>query len=95
MNLTTKQYYSRINGLINAGLIKRHTISKTLAYYWKLKAIESIKMSHGASHPNEEIAQLIGASTDNRQIKDILIKSISSSAGNLETENNSNNNVDA
>ena len=24
MNLTTKQYYSRISGLINAGLIKRH-----------------------------------------------------------------------
>ena len=24
MNLTTKQYYSRISGLLNAGLIKRH-----------------------------------------------------------------------
>ena len=24
MNLTTKQYYSRISGLVNAGLIKRH-----------------------------------------------------------------------
>ena len=24
MNLTTKQYYSRVSGLINAGLIKRH-----------------------------------------------------------------------
>ena len=24
MNLTTKQYYSRISGLLNAGLVKRH-----------------------------------------------------------------------
>jgi predicted transcriptional regulator len=24
MNLTTKQYYSRISGLLDAGLIKRH-----------------------------------------------------------------------
>ena len=24
MNMTTKQYYSRISGLIDAGLIKRH-----------------------------------------------------------------------
>jgi hypothetical protein len=113
LNLTTKQYYSRITGLINAGLIKRHkgkysltmlghivhdsymTISKTLAYYWKLKAIESIEMPHGASPLNEEIAQLIDVLIDNRQIKDILMKSISSSAGNLETKNNSNNNVDA
>ena len=63
MNLTTKQYYSRISGLLNTGLIKRHkgkyfltllgkvvyhtqmTIGKTLSYYWKLKAIESIGIS--------------------------------------------------
>ena len=24
MNLTTKQYYSRVSGMLNAGLIKRH-----------------------------------------------------------------------
>ena len=95
MNLTTKQYYSRISGLLNTGLIKRHkgkysltllghvvydsqmTIGKTLAYYWKLKAIESIEMSPGASPPNEEITQLINALIDNHQIKNILIKSIS------------------
>src|SRR5918994_6229442 len=93
MNLTTKQYYSRISGLLNAGLIKRHkgkysltmlghivydfhmTIGKTLAYYWKLKAIESIEMSPSASTPNEEIAQLIDALIDNHHIKDILMKS--------------------
>ncbi len=92
MNLSTKQYYSRISGLVDAGLIKRQkgrysltmlghvvydtqmTIGKTLAYYWKLKAIESIESS-ASGLPNEEITQLINALIDNHQIKDILLKS--------------------
>jgi predicted transcriptional regulator len=112
MNLTTKQYYSRISGLTDAGLIKRHRgkysltmlghvvydsqliIGKTLAYYWKLKAIESVEMSTPSGVPNEEITQLINALIDNHRIKDILMKSISSSTENLHTENNSDNNVD-
>ena len=94
MNLSTKQYYSRISGLTDAGLVKRHKgrysltmlgkvvyesqmlIGKTLAYYWKLKAIESIEMS-SSGLPNEEIMQLINALIDNHQIKDILMKSTS------------------
>jgi hypothetical protein len=94
MNLTTKQYYARVSGLTDAGLVKRHkgkysltllgrvvyesqmTIGKTLAYYWKLKAIESIEMSKSGL-PNEERIQLINALIDNHQIKDILMKSIS------------------
>jgi hypothetical protein len=94
MNLTTKQYYARVSGLTDAGLIKRHkgkysltllgrvvydsqmTIGKTLAYYWKLKAIESIEMSKSGL-PKEERIQLINALIDNHQIKDILMKSIS------------------
>jgi predicted transcriptional regulator len=94
MNLSTKQYYSRISGLMDAGLIKRHKgkysltmlghvvydsqliIGKTLAYYWKLKAIESIEMSTSGL-PNEEKTQLINALIDNHRIKDILMKSIS------------------
>jgi hypothetical protein len=95
MNLSTKQYYSRISGLVDAGLIKRHkgrysltmlghvvydtqmTIGKTLAYYWKLKAIESIETSTPSGLPYEEKTQLIDALIDNHQIKDILMKSIS------------------
>jgi predicted transcriptional regulator len=94
MDLTTKQYYSRISGLLNTGLIKRHkgrysltllgkvvydshmTIGKTLAYYWKLKAIESIEMS-SAVLPEGELAQLIDTLIDNHHIKSILMKSIS------------------
>jgi predicted transcriptional regulator len=112
MNLTTKQYYSRISGLTDAGLIKRHRgkysltmlghvvydsqliIGKTLAYYWKLKAIESVEMSTPSGVPNEEITQLINALIDNHRIKDILMKSISSSTENLHTEHNSDNNLD-
>ena len=93
MNLSTKQYYSRISGLEDAGLIKRHKgkyfltllgkvvydshliIGKTLAYYWKLKAIESMEMSPSGL-PNEEKTQLINALIDNHQIKDILMKSV-------------------
>jgi hypothetical protein len=95
MNLSTKQYYSRISGLTDAGLIKRHKgrysltmlgkvvydsqmmIGKALAFYWKLKAIESIEMSSGATLPEGELPQLINALIDNHQIKDILLKSIS------------------
>jgi hypothetical protein len=98
MNLTTKQYYSRISGLTDAGLIKRHKgkyfltllgkvvyesqmiIGKTLAYYWKLKAIESIETSTASGILNEEITQLINALIDNHQIKDILMKVPSNSS---------------
>ena len=91
MNLTTKQYYSRISGLLNAGLIKRHkgkyshtllgkvvydiqmTIGRTLTYYWKLKGIESIEAS---DNPEWELAELVNALIDNRQIKDILMNSM-------------------
>jgi hypothetical protein len=94
MNLSTKQYYSRISGLVDAGLIKRHkgkyfltllgkvvynshmTIGKTLTYYWKLKAIESIEMSPFGL-PNGEKTQMINLLIDNNQIKDILMKSTS------------------
>jgi hypothetical protein len=102
MNLTTKQYYSRISGLTDAGLVKRYKgkysltmlghvvydaqmiIGKTLTYYWKLKLIESVEMSTHSGLPNEEITQLINALIDNHRIKDILVKSISSSTGNLQ-----------
>jgi hypothetical protein len=94
MDLTTKQYYSRISGLLDVGLIRRHkgkysltllgkvvydaqmTIGKTLAYYWKLKAIESVETTASVTTglPEGELVQLINALIDNHQIKDILLK---------------------
>jgi hypothetical protein len=95
LNLTAKQYYSRISGLINAGLVKRHkgkhsltllgkvvyhsqiTIGKTLAYYWKLKAIESIQITTANKGlPTAELSKIIDTLIDNYQIKDILIKEL-------------------
>ena len=98
MNLTTKQYYSRIAGLVDVGLIKRNNgkyfltlmgkvvyqsqmlIGKTLSYYWKLKAIESVETSSNVEIPKEELTQLINALIDNHHIKDILMKTISVSS---------------
>jgi hypothetical protein len=100
MDLTTKQYYSRISGLVGAGLIKRlkgrysltalgkvvyHSqmiIGKTLSYYWKLRAIESLESEHliGPSDFSiEEKKQVIGALIDDIHVKDILMNSVSSS----------------
>jgi hypothetical protein len=36
MNLTTKQYYSRISGLLNIGLIKRHKGRYSITYLGKV-----------------------------------------------------------
>jgi|SRR5918994_3287375 predicted transcriptional regulator len=91
-NITTKQYYSRISGLMDAGLIKRRStgyalttlgkvvydsqmiIGKALSYYSRLKAIESIEMSYGATFPKEELEKLINTLIDNHQIKDMIMK---------------------
>src|ERR687891_483231 len=103
MNLTTKQYYSRISGLTNAGLIRHKgkysltllgkvfynsqmMIGKALKEYWKLKAIESIEMSSGATLPEGELVQLIDVLITNHQIKDILMKSISDCSGKESTK---------
>src|ERR687891_454204 len=104
MNLSTKQYYSRISGLTDAGLIRRHKgrysltmlgkvvyqsqmiIGRTLAYYWKLKAIESIKMSSDDSLPEGELPQLIEALIDNQQIRGILMKSVSNTSSESNSE---------
>jgi hypothetical protein len=99
MNLTTKQYYSRISGLVDAGLIKRlkgrysltalgkvvyHSqmiVGKTLSYYWKLRAIESVQPEGSAGSSgfsSEEVKQIIAALIDDNQIKEILTNSVSS-----------------
>ena len=101
MNLTTKQYYSRIAGLVDVGLIKRNNgkyfltlmgkvvyqsqmlIGKTLSYYWKLKAIESVETSSNIEIPKEELTQLINALIDNHQIRDILMKTISTASSEM------------
>lgn len=90
MDLTTKQYYSRISGLMAAGLIKRNrgryslsclgrvvydvqmTIGRTLQYYWKLKAIESMQNSDISE---QDFSSLVNSLIDNYELKDIFMKS--------------------
>jgi hypothetical protein len=55
------------------------TIGKTVACYWKLKAIDSIELSASVTSGLlvGERVQLINAPIDNHHNKDILIKTIS------------------
>ena len=91
LNLTTKQYYTRLSGLIRrvsgkysltlVGKIVYDAhlkIGKALSYYWKLKAIESIETSATSGNDllEQELTQVINALIDNNHIKDILMKSI-------------------
>jgi hypothetical protein len=61
-------------------------IGKTLVYYWKLKAIESIKISSDDSLPEGELSQLIEALIDNQQIRGILMKSVSNTSSESNSE---------
>jgi predicted transcriptional regulator len=97
IHLSTKQYYSRISSLANAGLIKRNqggysltslgrvvhsvntTIEKTLKYYWKMKAIESISLSLPSGLSREDLTNLIESLIDNHEISEIITKSLLSS----------------
>jgi predicted transcriptional regulator len=93
MNLSTKQYYSRISGLQNAGLIKRHKGKYSLTLLGRAVYGSQMIIGQALSYywklkaleeiemssgiPNEEKTQLINAMIDNHQIKDILLKPIS------------------
>ena len=49
-------------------------IGKSLNYYWKLQALDSIQTSSSTGLPKEEISKLIDTLIDDYQIKDILMK---------------------
>jgi hypothetical protein len=91
MNLTTKQYYSRVSGLLNAGLIKRHkgkyshTLIGKVVYDIQLTIgktltyywkLKVIESIEASGNPEGELAQSINALIDNPYIKGILMKSI-------------------
>ena len=95
LKLTRKQYYSRMSGLVNAGLITRKNgnyfvssfgkivydvqliIGKAVESYWKLKALDSFKLSSSAGPQltAEEYSRIIDTLMNgNDEIKDILRK---------------------
>jgi hypothetical protein len=90
MNLSTKQYYSRISGLTDAGLVKKRKGKYFLTLLGKV--VYEVQMIIGKTlsyswklkviesievSTSEERTQLIDALIDNHQIKDIFMKSIS------------------
>jgi hypothetical protein len=96
LNLTRKQYYSRMSVLVKAGLVTRKNgnyfvtsfgrivydaqlmIGKAVESYWKLKALDSFKLSSSASSqlPAEEYNKVIDVLMNgNDEIKDILHRS--------------------
>jgi hypothetical protein len=95
LKLTRKKYYSRMSGLVNAGLITRKNgnyfvssfgkivydvqliIGKAVESYWKLKALDSFKLSSSAGPQltAEEYSRIIDTLMNgNDEIKDILRK---------------------
>jgi predicted transcriptional regulator len=51
------------------------TIEKTLSYYWKMKALESILLSSHAELSREELTNLIESLIDDHEIRDIITES--------------------
>jgi predicted transcriptional regulator len=89
MNLSTKQYYSRISGLLEAGLIKRHKNTYSLTLLGKIVYDSQVIIGEALSNywklkaietlevsdvPVKEVTQLINTLIDNHRIKDILMK---------------------
>ena len=52
------------------------TIEKTLSYYWKMKAIESIPLSLSAGLSREDLTNLIESLIDNQEVREIITKSL-------------------
>jgi hypothetical protein len=90
MNLSTKQYYSRISGLTDAGLVKKRKGKYFLTLLGKVVYEAQMIIGKTLSYSwklkviesievstSEERTQLIDALIDNHQIKDIFMKSIS------------------
>lgn len=90
MNLSTKQYYSRISSLLEAGLIKRHKSTYSLTLLGKVVYDSQMIIGEALSHywklkaietievssnlPVEEVTQLINTLIDNPRIKDFLMR---------------------
>ena len=92
MQLSVKQYYSRMSTLMKAGLIingnyhltmlgkivydAHISIGIALSYYRRLKVLESIQSSSYGQLTKEEFIKLIDILIDNHQIKDMLYKDL-------------------
>jgi predicted transcriptional regulator len=77
--------------LTTFGIILYHTqetIGKALNQYWKLKAIDSIKVSSNGEMPQEQFYRMIDTLIANEEIKHILLKRIREKSSICETRTN-------
>jgi len=113
LGLTTKQYYSRMSGLVKAGLIMRKNsknysltsfgkvvyeaqmlVGKGIQNYWKLEAIDSLKMSSTTNLDltTEECEKIVHTLIENDNIKNILLDYDSNNTILVKNEKTNNNN---
>jgi predicted transcriptional regulator len=91
INLTTKQYYSRISGLTDAGLIRRHKGEYSISLFGRIvfdahttisqalnyySKLKSIESIADKKLPPAELLKIIDILIDNHQIKDMLLKGL-------------------
>jgi predicted transcriptional regulator len=77
--------------LTTFGIILYHTqetIGKALNQYWKLKAIDSIKVSSNGEMPQEQFYRMIDTLIANEEIKHIILKRIREKSSICETRTN-------
>ena len=89
LDLSSKQYYSKISGMMAAGLIKRKNGRYYLTPFGKViyccimiakNALEdyyklkAVESIEGSGLPNEEFDNLVNALIDNKQVKELLTK---------------------
>ena len=87
--LSCKQYYSRISGMMAAGLIKRQSGRYYLTPFGKViyccimiaknaikdyYKLKAVESMEGSDFSNEEFSKVVNALIDNQQVKEFLTK---------------------
>jgi hypothetical protein len=105
LQLTRKQYYSRMSTLLKTGIVKREMgkyslttfgmilyhaqeiIGKAANHIWKLKAIDSIRVSGNGVLPQEQFLRIIYTLIADQEIKNILLEQMKENPPIFETLN--------
>src|SRR6187200_363340 len=89
LDLSSKQYYPRISGMISAGLIKRKSGRYYLTPFGKViyccimiaksalnnyYNLKAVESTEGSDFSHEEFSKLVNALIDNQQVKEFLTK---------------------
>jgi hypothetical protein len=89
LDLSSKQYYSKISGMMAAGLIKRKSGRYYLTPFGKViyccimiakntlgnyYNLKAVESTEGSDFSHEEFSKLVNALIDNQQVKEFLTK---------------------